>query len=115
MKWCKEFNLIEIKFSRPEIKDGVSVVRELHVYGSVVPVASRDPSKFQHQGFGTLLMEEAERIAREEHGAHKLAVISGKTSGVFLSDHALLRSLVIELLYQNLIYFGPNFLRKVHL
>ena len=24
----------------------------------------RDPSKFQHQGFGTLLMEEAERIAR---------------------------------------------------
>ena len=24
-------------------------VRELHVYGSVVPVHSRDPSKFQHQ------------------------------------------------------------------
>jgi len=24
-----------------------------------------------------LLMEEAERIAREEHGAHKLSVISG--------------------------------------
>jgi elongator complex protein 3 len=63
--------------SRPEVKDGVSVVRELHVYGSVVPVAARDPGKFQHQGFGTLLMEEAERIAREEHGAHKLAVISG--------------------------------------
>jgi histone acetyltransferase (RNA polymerase elongator complex component) len=32
----------------------------------------RDPSKFQHQGFGTLLMEEAERIAREEHGAGQL-------------------------------------------
>ena len=30
------------------------------------------------QGFGTLLMEEAERIAREEHGSVKLAVISGK-------------------------------------
>lgn len=29
------------------------------------------------QGFGTLLMEEAERIAREEHGSFKLAVISG--------------------------------------
>jgi predicted N-acetyltransferase YhbS len=38
---------------------------------------SRDPTKFQHQGFGTLLMEEAERIAREEHGSVKLAVISG--------------------------------------
>jgi histone acetyltransferase (RNA polymerase elongator complex component) len=31
------------------------------------------------QGFGTLLMEEAERIAREEHGSVKLAVISGKS------------------------------------
>lgn len=29
------------------------------------------------QGYGTLLMEEAERIAREEHGSVKLAVISG--------------------------------------
>uniref|UniRef100_A0A8C3QFQ1 Elongator complex protein 3 n=1 Tax=Cyanoderma ruficeps TaxID=181631 RepID=A0A8C3QFQ1_9PASS len=62
---------------RPELKGGVSIVRELHVYGSVVPVSSRDPSKFQHQGFGMLLMEEAERIAREEHGARKIAVISG--------------------------------------
>ncbi|XP_041263070.1 elongator complex protein 3 [Onychostruthus taczanowskii] len=62
---------------RPELKGGVSIVRELHVYGSVVPVSSRDPTKFQHQGFGMLLMEEAERIAREEHGARKIAVISG--------------------------------------
>ncbi|XP_074010063.1 elongator complex protein 3 isoform X2 [Numenius arquata] len=62
---------------RPELKGGVSVVRELHVYGSVVPVSSRDPSKFQHQGFGMLLMEEAERIAKEEHGSWKIAVISG--------------------------------------
>ncbi|XP_077366952.1 elongator complex protein 3 [Festucalex cinctus] len=62
---------------RPELKGGVSIVRELHVYGSVVPVSSRDPSKFQHQGFGMMLMEEAERIARDEHGSYKLAVISG--------------------------------------
>lgn len=62
---------------RPELKEGVSVVRELHVYGSVVPVSAKDPKKFQHQGFGMLLMEEAARIAREEHGALKLAVISG--------------------------------------
>ncbi|XP_061609262.1 elongator complex protein 3 isoform X1 [Phyllopteryx taeniolatus] len=62
---------------RPELKGGVSIVRELHVYGSVVPVSSRDPSKFQHQGFGMMLMEEAERIATDEHGSYKLAVISG--------------------------------------
>ncbi|TPX69124.1 hypothetical protein SpCBS45565_g02656 [Spizellomyces sp. 'palustris'] len=64
---------------RPELKDAgqCSIVRELHVYGSVVPIHNRDPTKFQHQGFGTLLMEEAERIARDEHGSVKLAVISG--------------------------------------
>ncbi|XP_050401515.1 elongator complex protein 3 isoform X1 [Patella vulgata] len=62
---------------RPELTGGCSVVRELHVYGSVVPVHARDPTKFQHQGFGMLLMEEAERIAREEHGSWKMAVISG--------------------------------------
>lgn len=55
----------------------MSVVRELHVYGTAVPVDSRDPTKFQHQGFGQLLMEEAERIALREHGSFKIAVISG--------------------------------------
>lgn len=63
---------------RPELTaQPSSVVRELHVYGSAVPLHSRDPRKFQHQGFGTLLMEEAERIARDEHGSQKLSVISG--------------------------------------
>lgn len=64
---------------RPELLEAgpTSIVRELHVYGTAVPMHSRDPTKFQHQGFGTLLMEEAERIAREEHGSVKLAVISG--------------------------------------
>lgn len=64
----------------PHAQDGrsVSLVRELHVYGSVVPVsATKDPRKFQHQGYGMLLMEEAERIAREEHGSFKISVISG--------------------------------------
>ena len=54
-----------------------SIVRELHVYGSIVPIHNRDPTKFQHQGFGTLLMEEAERIAKMEHKSVKLAVIAG--------------------------------------
>ncbi|KAF8910706.1 hypothetical protein CPB85DRAFT_1305127 [Mucidula mucida] len=77
-----ERDILEGTF-RPELvrKDddegGCSIVRELHVYGTAVPVHGRDPTKFQHQGFGTLLMEEAERIAREEHGSVKLAVISG--------------------------------------
>lgn len=73
---------------RPELKGGVSVVRELHVYGSVVPVSARDPTKFQHQGFGMLLMEEAERIAKEEHGSVKISVISGSNISMqFLYKH----------------------------
>lgn len=32
---------------KPELKNA-SMVRELHVYGSVVPIHSRDPNKFQH-------------------------------------------------------------------
>lgn len=63
---------------RPEflVKD-TSIIRELHVYGSTVPVDTKNPVKFQHQGFGMLLMEEAERIALEEHGSSKIGVISG--------------------------------------
>lgn len=143
---------------QPALRGAVSVVRELHVYGSAVAVHARDASKFQHQvgwgrlrlgaagwqgcwagrpgsragvrraqtagsgpallsagaataaaaaaagragcratppthpacppthqqpmhptgqGYGTLLMVEAERIARCEHRSAKLAVISG--------------------------------------
>ena len=34
---------------RLELKGGCSIVRELHVYGTAVPVHARDPTKFQHQ------------------------------------------------------------------
>ena len=42
-----------------------------------VPVHGRDKRKFQHKGYGTLLMKEAERIAKTEHGSQKMSVISG--------------------------------------
>jgi hypothetical protein len=41
----------------------VSIVRELHVYGTAVAVHARDTGKLQHQGYGSLLMAAAERIA----------------------------------------------------
>lgn len=65
------------KDRQPQLQGRCSIVRELHVYGTAVAVHSRDSSKFQHQGYGTLLMLEAERIAREEHKSTKLAVIAG--------------------------------------
>lgn len=63
---------------RPELtSQQTSLVRELHVYGLAVPIHGREKTKFQHQGYGTLLMKEAERIARDEHGSTKMSVISG--------------------------------------
>jgi GNAT superfamily N-acetyltransferase len=80
LRKCSEEGTFRPELVRKEgAEGGSSIVRELHVYGTAVPVHGRDPTKFQHQGFGTLLMEEAERIAREEHGSVKLAVISGTT------------------------------------
>ncbi|XP_042012222.1 elongator complex protein 3-like [Salvia splendens] len=60
----------------PELMGKCSIVRELHVYGTAVPVHGRDADKLQHQGYGTLLMEEAEGIATREHRSTKIAVIS---------------------------------------
>lgn len=54
-----------------------SIIRELHVYGSAVPVEHRHSERYQHRGFGSMLVCEAERIAREEHGSGKVAIISG--------------------------------------
>jgi len=64
-------------FRKEFVGNNSSVIRELHVYGTAIKVSGRDPAKFQHQGFGMLLLEEAERIAKVEHGSKKLHVISG--------------------------------------
>ena len=50
------------------------MVRELHVYGDLVPVG--DKKKTQHGGLGTRLLAEAEKIARQNK-FKEIAVISG--------------------------------------
>jgi elongator complex protein 3 len=65
------------KAHRPEINAVPSaIVRELHVYGPLVPVGKHFDEAWQHKGFGVKLLEEAERIAKEEYGLKKLLVIS---------------------------------------
>ena len=62
---------------RPEIRSCRSaLIRELHVYGPMVPVGSRRPDGWQHRGYGARLVEEAERIAREEFDAEKMFILS---------------------------------------
>ncbi len=53
-----------------------AVVRELHVYGPLVPVGKRSASAWQHKGYGQILLKEAERLAGAEFGLKKLLVIS---------------------------------------
>lgn len=65
------------KAIRPEIKAvPCSVVRELHVCGSLVPVGTRMPRAWQHKGYGEKLLTEAERITCREHDLRKILVIS---------------------------------------
>jgi elongator complex protein 3 len=62
---------------RPEIRDEpCAIVRELHVYGSLVPVGQHLTGAWQHKGFGSMLLAEAEREAKEEHDLKKILVIS---------------------------------------
>ncbi|ELZ62164.1 MULTISPECIES: tRNA uridine(34) 5-carboxymethylaminomethyl modification radical SAM/GNAT enzyme Elp3 [Halorubrum] len=58
---------------RPELEDA-ALVRELHVYGTEVGIGG--DGDWQHQGYGTRLLERAEELAREA-GYRKIAVISG--------------------------------------
>ncbi len=58
-----------------ELKDH-ALIRELHVYGQLIPTKDVKASDAQHTGLGTRLMHEAERIAKE-NGFTKVAVISG--------------------------------------
>ncbi|MDG6906537.1 MAG: tRNA uridine(34) 5-carboxymethylaminomethyl modification radical SAM/GNAT enzyme Elp3 [Nitrososphaerota archaeon] len=62
---------------RPEIKSQrCALVRELHVYGTVVPVGEKGkPETSQHKGMGSRLLNEAERISKE-YSRKKIVVIS---------------------------------------
>ncbi|MFA5830714.1 MAG: tRNA uridine(34) 5-carboxymethylaminomethyl modification radical SAM/GNAT enzyme Elp3 [Candidatus Paceibacterota bacterium] len=57
------------------ILKNAALVRELHTYGRMAPI-HKEGEQGQHRGFGKLLLEEAEKMARE-NGYEKLAVISG--------------------------------------
>lgn len=64
------------RFFRPEIDDKTALIRELHVYGLMVPVGKQINLGWQHRGWGKILMSEAERIALEDYDVKKLTVMS---------------------------------------
>ncbi len=65
------------KAHRTEItSEPCSLVRELHVYGPLVPVGKHEAMAWQHKGYGEKLLIEAERATKEEYDRQKVVVIS---------------------------------------
>jgi elongator complex protein 3 len=54
-----------------------AVIRELHVYGPEVPLSEQKEEAAQHKGLGKALLQEAERIARQEFGVKTMIILSG--------------------------------------
>ncbi len=54
-----------------------ALIREVHTYGKVIGINKKEEKGAQHIGLGRKLIQEAEKIAREEFGVRKIAIISG--------------------------------------
>jgi ELP3 family radical SAM enzyme/protein acetyltransferase len=59
----------------PELENA-ALIRELHVYGVLIPTINKKKSSAQHVGFGKRMMHHAEKIAWKD-GYRKIAVIAG--------------------------------------
>ena len=53
-----------------------SIVRELHIYGSLVPVGKHVQEAWQHKGFGNILLTKGEAITKGDYDLKKILVIS---------------------------------------
>ena len=62
---------------RKEIDDKTALIRELHVYGSMMSIGEREEGQWQHLGYGESLLNEAARVASEDYGMEKILVTSG--------------------------------------
>ncbi|PIR06146.1 MAG: tRNA uridine(34) 5-carboxymethylaminomethyl modification radical SAM/GNAT enzyme Elp3 [Candidatus Komeilibacteria bacterium CG11_big_fil_rev_8_21_14_0_20_36_20] len=71
------FNNNSTKNIFPELKNA-SIVRELHVYGQMIPTDLKEEAVYQtqHLGIGKKLMQEAEKLTKQ-NGLNKIAVIAG--------------------------------------
>ena len=61
----------------PEITEKTALIRELHVYGQALPLGNTTKTGIQHKGYGKLLLQTAEHMAKEQYKKNKIVVISG--------------------------------------
>lgn len=66
-----------LKAHRPEIGQKTALIRELHVYGPMIPLGERQDELWQHQGYGEQLLKEAERISLEKYDKREILITSG--------------------------------------
>jgi len=71
------FGLLRLRVSPNLHNDNKALVRELHIFGTEVPLGEKKEQAAQHQGLGKELLLEAERITATEFHIKKLAILSG--------------------------------------
>lgn len=64
------------EFHREELEDSI-LLRELKVFGPMVPIGKEMKDRWQHMGFGTRLIELSEEIARDRFQMSRLTITSG--------------------------------------
>lgn len=62
---------------RPEISSETALLRELHVYGPMIPLGEREDELWQHRGYGEELLKKAEETSHEEYDKKEILIISG--------------------------------------
>ncbi len=70
-------NNLLVAYIRLRIADSLAGVRELRVVGPSLQIGERRGGAAQHEGFGSRLLSEAEKITREEFGIDTLLITSG--------------------------------------
>lgn len=102
------FGLLRLRIQKnlsksPGVGRDAALVRELHVYGPEVMLGNKDIEAVQHKGMGKSLLAEAERIATDEFGINKMAILSGvgareyyRTEGYKLENGYMVKELAPE-------------------
>jgi len=67
------FGLLRLRFEKDS---RFAMIRELHIYGPAIEIGKKEKERWQHQGFGKRLLEEAEEICSKKK-IKKIKIISG--------------------------------------
>lgn len=98
-----------------QLKD-CALIRELHVYGSLIKHDDYQTKKTQHIGFGKLLIEEAENISYIYHNKRKISVISG----IGVREYYEKRGFITDksnymIKYININFYNLNYYHKIYI